>query len=341
MPRPAKPWYRSGKNTWYATVGGRKISLGVQGRENKAEAVRAWHRLMAEEPKPEEKAPKTATVKQVIDGFLADAEPRVSTGCLRNYRIFLKPFSKKHGTRPAESLTATEVESFARKPDWSSTYRANFFASLVTAYRWAERERLIERSPLHGLRRPPKASRGRKALVSADDHKTLCQHADPSFRAFLQLLWLTGARPGEIAGLKAEELDLDQGVVVLTDHKTAHLGKSRVLFLSAEAVGVIRGLDRREGLLFPGEGGQKMTAQAIGRRLARLCQKAGVKACMAYGYRHSFATDALASGVPDAQVAALLGHSGTTMLHRHYSHLTARSQALRGALEAVRPGNGT
>ena len=46
----------------------------------------------------------------------------------------------------------------------------------------------------------------------------------------------------------------------------------------------------------------------------------GAPAKIAYGYRHGFATDA-AAGVPDAQVARLLGHSSTVMLHRHYSHL--------------------
>jgi integrase len=54
------------------------------------------------------------------------------------------------------------------------------------------------------------------------------------------------------------------------------------------------------------------------------------------GYRHGLATDALANGVPDAQVAALLGHSGTAMLHRRYAHLGAQAQALRSALGRIR-----
>ena len=57
------------------------------------------------------------------------------------------------------------------------------------------------------------------------------------------------------------------------------------------------------------------------------------------GYRHGMATDALSRGVPDAQVAELLGHS-TQTLHRHYSHLTSRSNVLREALGRVRPPNG-
>jgi integrase len=76
-----------------------------------------------------------------------------------------------------------------------------------------------------------------------------------------------------------------------------------------------------------------------------LCQRAGVKA-FCYASRHSFATDALSAGVPDAHVAALLGHSGTAMLHKHYSHLTEKAQTLRLALGQVRgqdgrPGQGS
>jgi integrase len=65
-------------------------------------------------------------------------------------------------------------------------------------------------------------------------------------------------------------------------------------------------------------------------------ERAGLNGKTAYGLRHTFATDALANGVPDAQVAELLGHSGTAMLHKHYAHLGARAAALKAALGKVR-----
>ena len=39
---------------------------------------------------------------------------------------------------------------------------------------------------------------------------------------------------------------------------------------------------------------------------------------------------------PDAQVAEILGHTGTRTLHFHYAHLVAKTHALRGALDRVR-----
>lgn len=54
---------------------------------------------------------------------------------------------------------------------------------------------------------------------------------------------------------------------------------------------------------------------------------------MAYTNRHTFGTDALERGVPDADVAALMGHKGTEMLHAVYSKLHKKHEHLRQAAE--------
>jgi integrase len=67
-----------------------------------------------------------------------------------------------------------------------------------------------------------------------------------------------------------------------------------------------------------------------------LRKRPGIHGIIPYGYRHSFATDALTNGVPDAHIAELLGHSGTAMLHRQCANLTAKAKALQEALGRVR-----
>jgi hypothetical protein len=125
------------------------------------------------EEKPEPKADATETsVQQVIDGFLAHCEGRVSSGCLRNYRTSLSPFADRYGSVRAEALSVAQAETFVKRPDWSPSYRNDILGSLVSAFRWAEREGLITRCPLQGLRKPPKASRGAKALVIGRDPST-------------------------------------------------------------------------------------------------------------------------------------------------------------------------
>jgi hypothetical protein len=72
----------------------------------------------------------------------------------------------------------------------------------------------------------------------------------------------------------------------------------------------------------------------VTHKICRLEKKLGIKA-MAYGLQNIFAADALANGVPDAQIAALMVHSGTAMLHENYSRLTGQARVLRESFGKV------
>jgi hypothetical protein len=45
MARPQKPWFRMSKNTWYATVNGKKVSLGTRSNEIKRDNEIGWESL--------------------------------------------------------------------------------------------------------------------------------------------------------------------------------------------------------------------------------------------------------------------------------------------------------
>jgi len=121
-------------------------------------------------------------------------------------------------------------------------------------------------------------------------------------------------------------------------HKTDHTGQPRIIFLSPDAVELlgVQASKYPKGHLFRTRTGTPWSSAILAKSVRRVRERAGVPTATAYGFRHTFATDALAGGVPDAQVAALLGHSGTAMLHRHYSHLTSRADVLRAAAGKVR-----
>jgi len=350
MARPSKPWFRASKGGWYVKVNGRQTPLGVKGRENEAEAVRAWHRLMGGlEPTPKAEAgtkasapptpPAGPTVGDVVRGFLADCEGRVKAKTLAWYRDFLLPFAERHGKGEAAALTPVQAEAYSRKPEWGDSTRHDFLGTLATAFRWAERARLIDRTPLAGLRRPPKASRGAEALVTAEEHARLCDAATPWFRLFLAVAYATGARPGEVSAISGASFDAEAGTVRLKEHKTAgKTGKARVVYLTPDVAALLsRQLERHPtGPLLRNRSGKPWNEWSVVKAMEATRQRAGIPHAIAYGLRHSFATDALERGVSDAVVAELLGHSGTAMLHKHYSHLGARAKALKDALGKVR-----
>jgi integrase/recombinase XerC len=336
MARPSKPWFRKSKNTWYVTIEGRKISLNIKGKENKAEAWKAWHRLMANDRPQQESKREVPTVATLVQAFLADAEGRLKPSTFQSYRSFLTSFTKAYGNLKASQVTVTLVTAFSHKPQWSQSTRHDFLTVLTIAFRWAERTGLLPMNPLRWLRKPPIESRGSKALLRPEDHARLLEAAPDYFQPFLSLLYLTGARPGEIAAITAENFHEAAGVVILRDHKTARHGKVRILFLCPAAAQLLRQLKARYGTghLLRNRLGQPWTTNAVVHMMVRLRRKTGIPVT-AYSYRHTYATMALTKGVPDAQVAALLGHSSTTMLHRHYAHLTAQAQLLRAVAAQV------
>lgn len=173
--------------------------------------------------------------------------------------------------------------------------------------------------------------------MSADVHAKLMAKASPSFRQVLTLLHGTGCRPGELGSITAANFDPVNSIIRLEVHKNDRHGKARLIFVPPEVGELLKELALRfpTGPLIRTSEGNAWTGRSITENMQKLKKAAGVKA-MAYGYRHTFATDALGKGLPDAQVAALLGHSSTAMLHKHYSHLTSQAHVLRDALSKVR-----
>jgi integrase len=162
--------------------------------------------------------------------------------------------------------------------------------------------------------------------------------APGAIRDALAALHGTGCRPAELCKVEARHFDASAGAWLLHEHKTEGSGKMRVILLPPGVVGLCKALAERHpaGPLFRDTKGKPLTPDRLRNWLFKTRRRLGLRRVIAYGYRHGLATDALAAGVPDAQVAELLGHSGTAMLHKHYSHLVAKARVLRGALDQIR-----
>jgi integrase len=282
----------------------------------------------------------TMTVSGLIELYLADAGARLQKSTLRVTRGFLDTFAARYGRLKAREVRKQHAEAWVRAhPAWNSSTQNLAKTRLVTLFRWGVEQGALAANPVQGIRKPPGRSRGTLTLITPEQHATLILHAEACFKDVLVTLWETGARPGEVTSVTAREFDAEQGVWVLARHKNAHKGMSRVVYLTPAVVEICERLAARypEGPLYRTRWGTPYGWCGLSKRIAWLRERLGLpKTITVYGYRHSFATDALANGVPDAQVAELLGHSGTAMLHRHYSHLTAKARALKDALGRVR-----
>ncbi len=151
----------------------------------------------------------------------------------------------------------------------------------------------------------------------------------------LDLLALTGRRRNEILMLKWSMVDWQHSLLNLPDTKT---GELRVP-VSARVLGLLRHIHEqtgkpRDGYVLRTYKGTRL--RSINDTWMKVRAAAGLEDVRLHDLRHSFASDALMSGVPLAVVGELLGHkqARTTQRYAHLANHVVR-QALEVATERI------
>jgi integrase len=339
--KPSKPWYRSFNDTWYVCHNGRQVPL-AKGKDNKKEAERAFHRLMAGDPAPVSR-PQALLVVTLLDLFLEHAQRRNKPRTFGWYREFLEDFCDACGALKVADLKPFHVSCWLDShTGWAGT-RRGAVSAVKRAFNWAAEQGLIEASPVKAVKKPP--ARARERFLTSEERSKIfnCYPEGDPFRDFLFALENTGCRPGEVAAVTAEQVDLEGGVWVFQDHKTEHVtGQPRVVILTPGMAELTERLMSRypSGPLFRNAEGAAWTRNAVRCRFRRVRQKLGLGGdVVAYLYRHAVCTDLLESGAGVAQAAEILGHKDAKMVLRHYSKLRQRREHLRDQLKRARGGD--
>lgn len=137
----------------------------------------------------------------------------------------------------------------------------------------------------------------------------------PQSAALLRLLIATGARVGEITGLRWEWVK--EARIFLPDSKTG----AKVIYLNAPASAVLEGLrkDNRQGLAFPSPRNPDKPIN-ITPDWHVIRQRAGLGDLRLHDLRHSFASLAIRNGISLTIISRLLGHAVPETTER-YAHL--------------------
>jgi integrase/recombinase XerC len=196
------------------------------------------------------------------------------------------------------------------------------------------RERVVDANPAADIR-APKAGKRLPKTLDVDQVASLLERRPKDAlsrrdHAMLELLYSSGLRLSELAGLDVADLDLaDRTVRVLGKGS-----KTRVLPVGRQALAALRAwlADRRAlakdgaGALFVGQSGRRLGARAIQRRIGRWAAKSDLNVPVhPHLLRHSFATHLLESSRDLRGVQELLGHAdiSTTQVYTHldFQHL--------------------
>ncbi len=151
-------------------------------------------------------------------------------------------------------------------------------------------------------------------------------------RAMIELLYATGLRVSELIGLKADNINIDQGVLTCfgkgSKQRRIPVGRSAIGWLQKYQGARQRLLgEEQSSFLFVGSGGKQLTRQLVRTILKQYAARVGVRGVSPHVLRHSFATHLLEHGADTRSVQELLGHSdlATTQIYTHVTNERLRS----------------
>jgi integrase len=135
---------------------------------------------------------------------------------------------------------------------------------------------------------------------------------NPERKALYQLCWHLGASQGDIANLKGEDVDWQNGTVSFFRKKT---GVPVLVHLGAEALNVFKDL-LAEGVLLPYLSGVRASDRATEFRSR--CRQLGITGVTLHSYRYAWAERAKTVGYPERFAQEALGHNSKAV-HRAYA----------------------
>ena len=206
-----------------------------------------------------------------------------------------------------------------------------YIACLSHALSFAVKERrLIDRNPVSDISRK-KEPRGRTRFLSDDEREALLDACAKSEWAPLHALVLlaitTGARKGELIGLRWADVDLKAGRALLRETKN---GEQRTLPIAGRALEALRELklqnSARSEYVFPQPSGLPGPYVYFDAHWYAALESAGISDCHFHDLRHTTASMLAAQGASLLEIADVLGHKTLAMVKR-YSHLVVDHKA--------------
>jgi integrase len=289
--------------------------------------------------------PKMA-VSEFLDNWLASRKPpKISENTYRNYSGAIKNWINPHigniriqnvSSTTIEDLNAKLVEFGFAKGTTDVVHRV-----LCKAFKDAIKKRHLVINPMDGVDRIKQVSNPRENIPLKDFRTILNASSNSTYmHARVLIGMIVGPRPGEIYGLKWDDLDYQENTLkierqvqrvkgkglVFTPVKQKYARRVELPAFIMDALAIHRmqqDLVRNswvedEGLIFPNTIGRKLDAKRDSKWWKDLLKTAGVRHYTLYQMRKSAFSNLFGLGVDPKTVMTISGHTQLSTLMNHY-----------------------
>ncbi len=349
---------KRGKGSWELTIDlgrdpqGKRVRKFVHVKGSRAAADRRLRELLAQLDRGLPVSSPKLTVADYLENWHRDyvrahTRPRTADRYRSDIRGHLVPHLGHKSLAKLVPADVQQMESSLLSEGLSPRSVEHVHRVLSEACKHAVRHGITWRNPCDSVQPPRKPSKE----VSVPDVPTVLRLLDgakeTSFHSIFHFLAYSGTRRGEACGLKWRDVDLEKGLVSITQAATKAQGQEvmlappksekgrRSVTLDPETVEVLRAqrgsqlirqvelgeIYEENGLVFPDQLGRLMNPDVISGAWRQLCRRARVTGVRLHDLRHFHATMLFRAGIHPKVVQERLGHSVISVTLDTYSHV--------------------
>jgi integrase len=372
MPEPKRIVLQDGTVRWRTVVdaghdeNGKRVQLTIT-KDTKAEVKEERARIIAARSSGTFIAPSKLTLGEWLDQWLEYKQRDVEETTIRTYRLALVHVRDRLGHVRLQELTEDQVQGCVddivrqgrRMGGTPGTRLAvstvdGILTRLKEALSRAVVRKLIPVNPAQHVRvalvdkKTDKRERVEVKPWTVEEVQTFIRGIETDRLYAPLLLSLMGLRPAEVCGQRWVDIDLQRGVLEMTNTRTM-IGNVKVLEKDAKTAAGERGLPLPQ---WPWEALKRFKAQQAREKLAagegytdtgyvlvdelgialntrklrehayRLMDELQLRRVRLYDARHSCLSYLAVNGVPDVVLAAWAGHTNANFTKRKYVHVT-------------------
>ncbi len=275
-------------------------------------------------------------------------ERNASPHTVRNYRSDLMQFrdflsrsqdaqNPAHKEVPIKSVDALRVRAFLAhlfENEKKKTSIARKLAAVRAFFKFLSRERVLAENPATAVS-TPKLARALPRIMTEEEMNNFldriaqaAQTGDPVLsrdRAILELLYASGLRVSELAGLDLRSVNFGDGIVLVRGKGD----KERIVPFGSKArealnaylpvrVGMLRENKKTSAALFLNQRGDRLTTRSVDRLLKKYARQLVPNVHVSpHGLRHAFASHLLAEGADLRAIQEMLGHASLSTTQKY------------------------
>jgi len=227
---------------------------------------------------------------------------------------------------PLCDLDQATIEAWAAKEGQTRASSARLAWRLLTVFlTWCAEQPAY--APLVAAKNPAKTKKAREALGKPGTKSDVLQREqlavwfaavqqiqNPVIAACLQMMLLTGARPGEVLSLRWEDINTQWKGIQIRDKVEG----SREIPATPYMLHLLAALPRRNEWVFASNTSATGCLTEPNNPHTRACTAAGLKGLTLHGLRRSFSSLTEWLEVPAGVVAQIQGHKPSATAEKHY-----------------------